>query len=99
MDVTGKTKQVEREEWPFSRSELTAGLRRFLASNSLRVREILPTPLPDHIVASGSAGTTLRAMSVMVQIDGEDQTLALLLKEPPVTGRGRVLAAVGHRGP
>lgn len=97
MDVTGKTKQVEREEWPFSRSELTAGLRRFLASNSLRVREILPTPLPDHIVASGSAGTTLRAMSVMVQIDGEDQTLALLLKEPPVTGRGRVLAAVGQR--
>jgi aminoglycoside phosphotransferase (APT) family kinase protein len=54
-------------------------------------------PLPNHIVASGSAGTTLRAMSVIVQIDGEEQTLALLLKEPPVTARGRVLAAVGQR--
>src|SRR5262245_22171046 len=97
MDATGKPKLVEEQNWPFSRSELTAGLRRFLASNSLRVRDIQPTPLPNHIVASDSAGTTLRAMSVVVQIEGEEQTLSLLLKEPPVTARGRVLAAVGQR--
>lgn len=99
MDATGKPNVVAdlRRDWPFSRSELTAGLRRFLASSSLRVRDIQPMPLPNHIVASGSAGTTLRAMSVIVQIDGEEQTLALLLKEPPVTARGRVLAAVGQR--
>ena len=40
MDATGKPKLVEEQNWPFSRSELTAGLRRFLASNSLRVRDI-----------------------------------------------------------
>lgn len=99
MDGTGKSKLAAqvKQEWPFSHSELTAGLRRFLASTSLRVRDIQPVPLPPHIVASGSAGTTLRAMSVVVQLDGEEQNLSLLLKEPPVTARGRVLTAVGQR--
>lgn len=85
------------QEWPFSRSTLTAGLRRYLAANSLRVLDVQPRTLPNHIAASEKAGTTLRAMSVEVQIDGDRQTLALLLKEPPVTARGRVLTAVGQR--
>jgi aminoglycoside phosphotransferase (APT) family kinase protein len=99
MDATGKSNLANevRQEWPFSSSELTAGLRRYLASSSLRIRNIQPVPLPSHIVASGSAGTTLRAMSVIVQLEGEEQTLSLLLKEPPVTARGRVLTAVGQR--
>jgi aminoglycoside phosphotransferase (APT) family kinase protein len=87
----------QQREWPFTHSELTAGLRRYLASSSLRLRDIRPVPLPPHIVASDSAGTTLRAMSVVVQIDGEEQNLSLLLKEPPVTPSGRVLTAVGQR--
>jgi aminoglycoside phosphotransferase (APT) family kinase protein len=99
MDATGKSKVAgqAQPEWPFSHSELTAGLRRFLAASSLRVQDIQPVPLPPHIVASDRAGTTLRAMAVVVQIDGEEQTLSLLLKEPPVTARGRVLTAVGQR--
>jgi len=84
-------------EWPFSRSELTAGLRRYLGSTSLRVFDIQAMRLPDHIMASTGAGTRLRAMSVTVQVDGEEQTVSLLLKEPPVTGRGRVLTTVGQR--
>jgi hypothetical protein len=78
---------------------LMAGLRRHLAASTLRLREIKPIPLPNAQPASsfGDAGTRLRAISVGVSLDGEDQTLALLIKEPPITARGRVLTAVGQR--
>jgi aminoglycoside phosphotransferase (APT) family kinase protein len=101
MDATGKTEEatIPREEYPFSRSALMAGLRRYLAAGTLRLLEIKPIPLPNAqpISSFGEAGTTLRTLSVGVTIDGEEQTLALLLKEPPVTARGRVLHAVGQR--
>lgn len=99
MDATGKSELAadQQQDWPFSRSALTAGLRRYLASSSLRVVGIQAIPLPNNITASSSAGTTLRALSVRIQIEGEEQALTLLLKEPPVTARGRVLTAVGQR--
>jgi hypothetical protein len=86
-------------QWPFSRSELTAGLRRHLASNSVRLLDVQPIDLPETtIVASlGDSGTTLTGLSVSVRIDGEEQNLPLLLKEPPVSRNGRVLRAVGQR--
>lgn len=100
MDATGKTDEIIAEsEYPFSRPALMAGLRRYLAASDLRLGDIKPIAIPNAQPASsfGDAGTTLRALSVGVRIDGEDQTLALLLKEPPVTASGRVLVGVGQR--
>src|SRR5689334_21028681 len=100
MDATGKTEDITlSREYPFSRSALMAGLRRYLAAGTLRLEEIKPIPMPNAqpVSSFGDAGTTLRAFSVGVTIDGDKQTLALFLKEPPVTARGRVLHAVGQR--
>lgn len=89
---------AERHDWPFTRPQLMAGLRRYLAAASLRLLEITPIPLPDTVpgATATASGTRLSAMSVGVRIEGEDQSLPLVLKEPPVS-RGRVLRAVGQR--
>lgn len=87
-------------EWPFSRSELMAGLRRYLAASTLRLLEIKPIPLPLTMPGTSFAeesGTRLSAMSVGVRIDGDDYDLPLMLKQPPVSRNGRVLRAVGQR--
>ena len=91
--------EITERDWPFSRSELTAGLRRYLAASSLRLLDITPIPLPATMpgAALNESGTTLSALSVGVRIDGEDQSLPLLLKEPPVSRSGRVLTAIGQR--
>ncbi len=75
-----------------------AGLRRYLAASSLRLLDITPVPLPDTFpgATATASGTRLTAISVGVRIDGQDQSLPLVLKEPPVS-RGRVLRAVGQR--
>lgn len=85
--------------WPFSRSELTAGLRRYLDASSLRLLDIVPMELPTTMPGGSlnDAGTVLSGMSVNVRIDGDDQNLPLVLKEPPVSRSGRVLHAVGQR--
>jgi thiamine kinase-like enzyme len=83
--------------WPFSRSELMAGLRRHLAASSLRLLDIHEIPLPDMLPSLNEGGTKLSALAVGVRIDGDDQNLALLLKEPPVSRNGRVLRAIGQR--
>jgi hypothetical protein len=87
-------------EWPFSRSELMAGLRRYLAASSLRLLDIRPIPLPETLPGALSlpdSGARLSALAVGVRIDGEDYDLPLLVKEPPVSSSGRVLRAVGQR--
>lgn len=86
-------------EWPFSRSELMAGLRRYLAARSLRLLEIKPIPLPSTMpgITFADSGANLRAMSVGVRIDGDEQTLPLVLKQSPVSRNGRVLRAIGQR--
>jgi aminoglycoside/choline kinase family phosphotransferase len=87
-------------EWPFSRSELMAGLRRYLAASSLRLLDIQPIVLPITMPGAAFAaesGTRLSAMSVGVRIDGEDFDLPLVIKQPPVSRNGRVLRAVGQR--
>jgi hypothetical protein len=86
-------------QWPFSRSELMAGLRRYLAASSLRLLDIQPIPLPTTMPGATyiDSGTTLSAISVGVRIDGVEQTLPLVLKEPPVSLNGRVLRTIGQR--
>lgn len=86
-------------QWPFSRSELMAGLRRYLAAGSLRLLDIQRIPLPKTMPGATymDSGTTLSAMSVGVRIDGVEQTLPLVLKEPPVSLNGRVLRTIGQR--
>lgn len=87
-------------EWPFSRPELMAGLRRYLAASSLKLLDVKRMPLPDTMpgVAYGAdSGTRLSALAVGVRIDGDDFDLPLLLKEPPVSHNGRVLRAIGQR--
>jgi aminoglycoside/choline kinase family phosphotransferase len=76
-----------------------AGLRRYLDASDLRLGEIAPIPLPDTVPGTleNDAGTRLRAMSVGVSLDGEQFSLPLVLKEPPVSENGRVLRAVGQR--
>ena len=93
------TDAVVQRDWPFTRSELMAGLRRYLAASSLRLLDIKPIPLPATMPGATyvDSGTTLSAMSVGVSIDGVSQTLPLVLKEPPVSLNGRVLRAIGQR--
>ncbi len=84
--------------WPFSRSTLMAGLRRYLAAPHLNLLDIQPMPLP-NVLPGGAPDplSTLRGMSVGVEIDGQVHRLALVLKEAPVSVGGRVLSAIGRR--
>ncbi len=84
--------------WPFSRPALMAGLRRYLDAPRLRLLEIEPMPLP-HVLPGGAPDplSDLHGMRVSVDIDGQVQQLALVLKKAPVTAGGRVLSAVGRR--
>jgi hypothetical protein len=86
-------------EFPFSRQELMAGLRRYLADPTLRLNSITPIPLPLQMPSSsfGDSGTLIRAFACTVLLDGDEFSLPLILKEPPITPQGRVLSAVGQR--
>jgi hypothetical protein len=97
FDLEGHT-QIMSQEWPFSRSTLMAGLRRYLDAPRLRLLDIEPLQLP-HMLPGGLPDplSTLRGMTVGVEIDGAERQLALVLKEAPVTSAGRVLSAVGRR--
>ncbi len=83
--------------WPFSRSELMAGLRRYLAAGSLRLLDIQEIAMPTMLPSLNHTGTKLSAFAVGVRIDGTEQNLPLLLKEPPISRTGRVLRAIGQR--
>jgi hypothetical protein len=85
-------------EWPFSRSRLMAGLRRYLVAPRLRLLDIEPIPLP-KVLPGGLPDplSTLRGISVGVEIDGTVRHLPLVVKEAPVSQRGRVLSTVGRR--
>jgi hypothetical protein len=88
----------EDHDWPFDRTTLMAGLRRYLVAPHLHLLDIQPMPLP-NVLPGGSPDplSTLRGMLVGVEIDGVQRQLALVLKEAPVSERGRVLSAVGRR--
>lgn len=86
-------------DYPFTRSELMAGLRRYLADGTLRLLDVTPIPL-SHFRPSSSfhdAGTRLRAFSCVVLSEGDEHSLSVILKEPPITSQGRVLTGVGQR--
>ena len=81
----------------FPRSELMAGLRRHLAAGSLRVLDIHKINIPATLPSQNDTETKLSALSVGVSIDDDEQSLPLVLKEPPVSRNGRVLRAIGQR--
>lgn len=85
-------------DWPFSRTILMAGLRRYLVAPQLNLLDIEPMALP-NVLPGGSPDplSTLRGMSVGVEIDEVQRRLALVLKEAPISESGRVLLAVGRR--
>lgn len=96
--VPDSVQHAARQDWPFSRPVLMAGLRRYLVAPRLHLLDIQPLALPD--LRPGGIPDTLtsvRGLSVGVEIDGIQRRLALVLKEAPVSEGGRVLSAVGWR--
>ncbi|MBN2471072.1 MAG: aminoglycoside phosphotransferase family protein [Anaerolineae bacterium] len=96
--VAGESTLAESPAWPFSRPTLMAGLRRYLAAPRLRLLTVEPMALP-LVLPGGLAESVslVRGLAVAVEIDGQVRHLPLVLKEAPVSERGRVLSAVGRR--
>lgn len=78
--------------WPFSRSDLTAGIRRYLGDTSLQVLDAQPTTLGDRRPSVGR----IRGLLVQYAGDRAEDQVRLVLKEP--SGATRTgLAGVGRR--
>ncbi len=102
MDIQDELPESEAAEtmadWPFSRSTLMAGLRRYLVAPRLKLLDIEPMALPQMLPGGlPDPLSALRGMSVGVEIDGAERRLPLVLKEAPITQDGRVLSAIGWR--
>lgn len=79
-------------DWPFSFSDLTAGLRKHLADPTLLVQSVRPMTLPFQTPAIGR----VRGVEVEYRIRGGSGSAALVVKEP--VGSTRIgLAGVGRR--
>lgn len=82
----------EPRPWPFSRAQLTAGLRRFTEDNRLSVREFKEFDLPDRRPSIGR----IRGVHVLCQTSTGQQKYDLVLKEPQgITRAG--MAGAGRR--
>jgi len=79
-------------DWPFSLGELTAGLRRRLQDKTARVVNVRPFPLKESRPAIG----ILRAFHLDYRIQGKQDTIDLVVKEPRGTTR-KGLAGAGRR--
>ncbi|PJF39831.1 MAG: aminoglycoside phosphotransferase family protein [Chloroflexi bacterium] len=99
MDVSGTPNIKTTSEWPFSHSQLLAGLRQYYHDRLLRLEKIHIVHLAstDMTLSFGEAGTRLHHLIIEMTIDGDDASETFILKEPPVTNNGRVLSAVGQR--
>ncbi len=82
----------EARPWPFSRAQLTAGLRRYTADNRLSIREIKEFDLP---LLRPSIGR-IRGIHVNCQTSSGQQKYDLVLKEPQGTTRAG-MAGAGRR--
>ncbi|MEX2030774.1 MAG: phosphotransferase [Anaerolineales bacterium] len=72
----------ENWEWPFSRGDLEAGLRRYLAAPALRVMDVRPLTVPFRRPAIG------RVRGTLVEFEGgESSSIRLVVKEPSGTTR------------
>jgi hypothetical protein len=78
--------------WPFSRSKLTAGMRRFKEDTSLQIESVLPKALWRRRPAIGS----LHAMDVTYRGKLGDGVIPLVVKEPQGSTRTG-LAGAGRR--
>jgi aminoglycoside phosphotransferase len=78
--------------WPFSLSELTAGLRRYLDDPTLAITQVQPAAMPDRLPSIG------RVRAVEVEYSGAkgDSRQRLVVKEPQGTTRTG-LAGAGRR--
>lgn len=79
-------------EWPFSLSDLTAGLRRYFEDTSIKVIKIRPISMPYLSPAIGR----IRAMLIDYVGQGEPDVCNLVVKEPHGTTRTG-LAGAGRR--
>jgi len=78
--------------WPFTRADLTAGLRRLYEDPSLQVREALPATIPFHKPAIG------RVRGLRVEVRGRRGEISTLLAVKEAVGTTRIgLAGVGRR--
>ena len=82
----------EGRPWPFSRAQLTAGLRNHNADNKLTIREIKEFELPDRRPSVGR----IRGLEVVCQGSAGRSRYQLVLKEPQGTTRAG-MAGVGRR--
>ncbi len=78
--------------WAFSRSELTAGLRRRTGDQNLNIKHISDYDIPQQRPAIGR----IRGLEVTCQSDGKEFTVQLVLKEPQGSTRTGT-AGVGRR--
>jgi hypothetical protein len=92
MATDSAGEQATAWTWPFSRADLTAGLRRHLGDPTLQVGEVKPLTITDRRPSIGR----VRGLRVVVQTQRGSQTLRLVAKEPQGTTRTG-LAGVGRR--
>jgi hypothetical protein len=78
--------------WPFTRSDLSAGLRRFLGDPSIRVDDVQPASMPFRRPAIGR----VRGALVSFQTRRGSEQLSLVVKEPRGATRTS-LAGAGRR--
>jgi len=78
--------------WPFTRSDLTAGLRRLVGDPTIQVHDVRPGTLPFHQPAIG------RVRGLVVDYGGRRGDDAILLAVKEAVGTTRIgLAGVGRR--
>jgi len=78
--------------WPFTRSDLSAGLRRFLGDPSIRVEDVQPASMPSRRPAIGR----VRGALVSFETRRGSEQLSLVVKEPRGATRTS-LAGAGRR--
>jgi hypothetical protein len=78
--------------WPFSRPDLTAGLRRYLADTSLQVENVRPLTMADRLPSIGR----IHGLLIQYQTREGAGEARLVLKEPQGTTRTG-LAGAGRR--
>ena len=82
----------EGRPWPFSRAQLTAGLRNHNSDNKLTIREIKEFDIPDRRPSVGR----IRGIELVCQGHAGRSRYQLVLKEPQGTTRAG-MAGVGRR--
>jgi hypothetical protein len=78
--------------WPFSRADLTAGLRRYYEDHSLQIRDVHPLSMATRLPSIGR----IRGLEVIYETEEGEDRCRLVVKEPAGTTRAG-LAGAGRR--